>query len=116
MAAMESRLDGLNDSDNYARESKMKADLFRSKNDGMMMAREYIKLGWKYKRAKASGNIDNIDDFKFERNMVKKQIWMHAKQYNELKARLGYESASCLSASLVDQDDQSKGEEDNNSD
>jgi len=110
MAAMESRLDGLKDSDNYARESKMKAELFKSKNEGMMMAREYIKLGRKYKRAKASGNIDNIDDLKIERNMVKKQIRMNAKQYDELKARLGYESALCLSASSVDDAIHSKAE------
>jgi len=115
MSAMESRLDGLKDSENYARESKMKADLFQTKNDVMTMTREYIKLGRKYKCAKASGNIDDIEDIKVERNMVKKQVRMYTKQYNELKARLGYESASCSSASSEDEDDHSEGEGINNS-
>jgi len=112
MAAMESRLDSLKDTENYTRESKMKADMFETKNHVMKLTREYIKLGRKYKSAKASGNSDEIEDLKVERNMVKKQVRMYTKQYNELKAKLGYESASCSSASSEDEGNVSKENDD----
>lgn len=113
MAAMESRLDSLKETENYTRESKMTADLFQIKTDVMKMTREYIKLGRKYKSAKALGNCnDMVEDLKVERNMVKKQVRMYTKQYNILKEKLGYESASCSSASSDDEDNISKDDDD----
>ena len=105
LAAMESRLVGLKNTDDYTRKSKMMADLFELKNNIMKLTKEYRKLGRKYKEAKATRNVDEIEDMKEERNMVKKQVRMYTQQYIKLKVELGYESASCSSAASSDDDD-----------
>lgn len=57
-------------------------------------------LGGKYLAAKVKGNKQLMKQLLEERNSIKKQERTYAKEFNELKEELGYESANCLPASV----------------
>ena len=91
MSAMQSRMDGLKETEQRARLSTMKSEMMDWKSKAMECNREYSKLGGMYRAAKSDGKKNKMKEILDERNRLKKIERAYTKEYEQLKEELGYE-------------------------
>ena len=105
MAAVETRMVTLNDSEEFMQSQRKKAELARLKSEINRMNSKYNQLGSDYCDAKKDGKRSKLRELKVERNGLKSEKRMAEKNYSELKISLGYESPECSSASSPSEDE-----------
>ncbi len=101
MGAMQSRMNGLKETEQRARLSTMKSEMMDWKSKAMECNCEYSKLGGMYRAAKSDGKKNKMKEILDERNRLKKIERAYTKEYEQLKEELGYESADCSPASVL---------------
>ena len=90
MGAMQSRMDGLKETEQRARLSTMKSEMMDWKSKAMECNREYLKLGG-VPSGKIYGKKNKMKEILDERNRLKKIERAYTKEYEQLKEELGYE-------------------------
>ena len=100
MTAMQSRMEGLQETEERSRLTTLKTEMMEWKSKMTASNQVYSQLGGKYLVAKAEGNKSLMKQLLEERNCIKKQERTYKKEYDELKEELGYESVDCSPASV----------------
>ena len=106
MAAVETRMVTLNDSEEFMQTLRSKAELARLKSEINRIVSKYNQLGNDYCDAKKNGKRIKLRELKVARNGLKSEKKMAEKNYSELKTSLGYESPECSSASSPSEDEE----------
>ena len=99
MEAVQVRMNGLKESEDFMRRVQGTAELARLKSDINKLRAQYNKLGSEYLVAKKAKDRRKMKEVQNERNGLKSERMMSEKNYTEMKATLGYESPECSSAS-----------------
>jgi len=99
MEAVQVRMNGLKDSEDFMRGVRGRAELSSLKSTINKSHAQYDKLGGEYLLAKKANDRRKMKEVQNERNGLKSERKMTEKHYTEMKATLGYESPECSSAS-----------------
>ena len=99
MEAVQVRMNGLKESEDFIQGVRGRAELSSLKSAINQSSAQYDKLGSEYLVAKKANDRRKMKEIKNERNGLKSERKMSEKHYTQMKAMLDYESPDCSSAS-----------------